>query len=169
MSLSLLWWSEQQGWTDHCVCHGCVFAIGVSLPTESTQTCIVYVVVFYDKAVQDWQYNLHFAFSGKDSGSQPMTRIIKRKIHRISEHIYHLIYKMLFNHLWPAFHRDYIIQLFQDNNKEKYKWSYRLWPLVVKAELCYFSSPLYSCSITRKQGTLVFRVPFYYKKEMLST
>lgn len=84
-----------------------------------------------------------------------MTRIIKRKIHRISEHIYHLIYKMFFNHLWLAFHRDYIIQLFQDN-KEKYKWSYRLWPLVVKAELCYFSSPLYSCSITGKQSTLVF-------------
>lgn len=48
---------------------------------------------------------------------------------------------MLFNHLWPAFHRDYIIQLFQDNNEEKYKWIYRLWTLAVKEELCYFFQP----------------------------
>jgi len=62
---------------------------------------------------------------------------------------------MLFNHLWPAFHRDYIMQLFQDTNKEMYKWSCRLWPLVVKAELCYFSSSVCSCSITGRQSTLV--------------
>lgn len=97
-----------------------------------------------------------------------MTRIIKRKIHRISEHIYHLIYKMLFNHLWPAFHRDYIIQLFQDNNKEKYKQSYRLWPLVVKAML-FFQLCLFMQYHWETEYPCLIRVPFYYNKEILNT
>lgn len=52
-----------------------------------------------DRAVPGWQHNLHFAFSRKHFEFQPRSRIITRKIHRISEHIYQLIYKMLFNHL----------------------------------------------------------------------
>lgn len=104
MSLSLLRFYEQHKWT-LCVLWLCMQHVYLFLLREhKCVVCAVFLFFFLlIKLSKTDSITYTFLSLERILSPSPLLESQKGKIHRISEHIYHPIYKMFCNHLWPHF------------------------------------------------------------------